>query len=347
MRGGWIVFCLALLGAGVWYGFGMNDLEATNTSPVRAPVPVSAWTVATADFQSRVAALGTVTALESITITASVAETVSELHFSDGQRVQQGDLLVTLQQDEERAALKEQQEFLAEQQREVARLENLVRQNQVAETELDQRRTQAAIARSRIARERAQIDDRTIRAPFSGVLGLRELSPGALVEPGQAITTLDDVSQVRLDFTVPARFLRFLQAGQTVEATTAAFIGVFSGDVIAVDSRVDPVNRSITARAVFDNVDGRLKPGMLMQVTVLGDRRDAMLIPEESLISRATDHYVWRLEGDTATRTFVEIGDRRPGWVEVTEGLEVGDLIVQDGVARLRGNSSLVTLVEG
>ncbi|MEM0953728.1 MAG: efflux RND transporter periplasmic adaptor subunit [Pseudomonadota bacterium] len=346
MRTVWMIAGAVSVAAGAWYGLGMRGSDTADSRVARAPVPVSQWQVNTADFQSRVEALGTLTALESITITANVSETVSELHFSDGQQVEKGDLLVTLQQDEERAALEEQQEYLAEQLREVARLENLVRQNQVAETELDQRRTLAAIAGSRIARERAQIDDRTIRAPFSGVLGLRELSPGALVEPGQAITTLDDVSRVRLDFTVPARFLRFLQTGQTIEATTAAFIGAFSGEVIAVDSRVDPVNRSITARALFDNADGRLKPGMLMQVVVLGERRQAMLIPEESLVSRATDHFVWRLSGDKAERTFVEIGGRRPGWVEITDGLAKGDMIVQDGVARLRGNSSLVTVVE-
>jgi membrane fusion protein (multidrug efflux system) len=173
------------------------------------------------------------------------------------------------------------------------------------------------------------------------------VSPGALVEPGQVITTLDDISRMRLDFTVPARFLRFLRVGQQIEASTNAYVQVFTGEVSAINSQVDPVNRSITARAVFDNPEGLLKPGMLMRVTVLGDRRTALLVPEESLVSRATDHYVWKLEGGTATRTFVEIGDRKPGWVEITSGLEVGDVIVRDGIARLRGNSSDVRVLEG
>ena len=224
----------------------------------------------------------------------------------------------------------------------------LARQNQVAQTELDQRRTMAAIARSRIEQQTAQIEDRTIIAPFSGVLGLREVSPGALVNPGDTITTLDDVSRMRLDFTVPARFLRFLQPGQQVEGTTAAYVQAFTGELAAVDSRVDPVNRSITARATFDNADGILKPGLLMQVTVLGDRRMALLIPEESLLSRASEHFVWQLdrENTSAQRVSVEIGDRRPGWVEVVEGLAPGDRIVRDGVGRLRGNSSLVRVLE-
>lgn len=342
-----VVFVLVALAAaaGAWFYLGTDPAGGT-ARPAREPVPVTAWTLAQEPFQSRVQALGTLRAWESVTITASVAETVAKLHFEDGETVAEGRLLVTLQQEQEQAALREQQEFLAEQEREVKRLENLVKSNQVAQTELDQRRTLAAIARSRIAQERAKIADRTITAPFAGVLGLRQVSPGALVEPGQVITTLDDMSRMRLDFTVPARFLRFLQTGQQLEASTTAYVQAFTGEVAAVDSRVDPVNRSITARAIFDNADGLLKPGMLMEVTVLGDQRMALLVPEESLVSRATDHYVWRLEGDTAGRVFVEIGDRRPGWVEVTSGLAVGDIIVRDGVSRLRGNSSAVQVVD-
>ncbi len=342
-----VLFVLVALAAGVggWYFYG-SETGGNGGRPPIGPVPVTAWMLESQPFQSRVEALGTLRAWESVTITASVSENVARLHFEDGQGVKEGELLVTLQQEEEQASLREQQEFLAEQEREVARLENLARRNQVAQTELDQRRTQAAIARSRIEQERAQIDDRTINAPFSGVLGLRQVSPGALVEPGQVITTLDDISRMRLDFTVPARFLRFLQPGQKIEASTAAYIEAFSGEVAAVDSRVDPVNRSITARAVFENANGLLKPGMLMQVTVLGDQRSALLVPEESLVSRSTDHYVWQIDGDTAKRVFVEIGDRRPGWVEVVDGLEVGDQVVRDGVARLRGNESVVSVLE-
>lgn len=345
MRAVLIVLVVLGVSAGVWFYLG-SDEQGGAAGPPRAPTPVTAWQVGEEPFQSRVEALGSLRAWESVTITSSVSETVTQLHFDDGEVVPEGRLLVTLQQEQEKAALREQQEFLAEQEREVKRLESLVKSNQVAETDLDQRRTLAAIARSRIAQEKAKIDDRTITAPFGGVLGLRQVSPGALVEPGQVITTLDDVSRMRLDFTVPARFLRFIQPGQQIEASTDSYVQAFTGEVSAVDSRVDPVNRSITARAVFDNPEGLLKPGMLMRVTVLGEQRMVLLVPEESLISRSTDHYVWRIEGETAQRVFVEIGDRRPGWVEVTAGLQAGDRVVRDGVARLRGNSSDVRVLE-
>ncbi len=342
-----VVVVLVALGVGIgaWYYMGAGG-TAESSRPATAAVPVTAWVLDEQPFQSRVEALGTLRAWESVTITASVSENVARLHFEDGQLVKTGDLLVTLQQEEEKASLREQQEVLDEQEREVARLENLARRNQVAQTELDQRRTQAAIARSRIEQEKAQIDDRTIKAPFNGVLGLRQVSPGALVAPGEVITTLDDISRMRLDFTVPARFLRFLEPGQQIEASTTAYPEAFTGKIAAVSSRVDPVNRSVTARAVFPNGNGLLKPGMLMQVTVLGDERNALLVPEESLVSRSTDHYVWQIDGDIAKRVFVEIGDRRPGWVEVLGGLQVGDQVVRDGVARLRGNETAVRVLE-
>jgi membrane fusion protein (multidrug efflux system) len=337
---------LILAAGGAAYYLQHNEKAAEREPSGPVAVPVTVWELQAQSFQSRVNALGTLRAWESVTITSSVAEIVQQVHFEDGEFVQQGKLLVNLQQDEELASLHQQEEVLAEQEREVARLEDLARSNQVAQTDLDQRRTLVAIARTRIEQEKARIEDRNISAPFAGVLGLRQVSPGALVAPGQTITTLDDVLRMRLDFTVPSRFLRFLQPGQVIEARTAAYVESFSGILTAVDSRVDPVNRSITARASFDNADGLLKPGLLMQVVILGDARQALLVPEESLVSRASEHFVWKLDGDQALRTRIDIGDRRPGWVETTSGLVVGDTVVRDGISRLRGNTGAIKRVD-
>jgi len=216
----------------------------------------------------------------------------------------------------------------------------------VAQTDLDKARTQEAITRHRIEEIQARIADRTIVAPFSGVLGLRLVSEGALVTPGQRLTTLDDISRMRLDFNVPATRLAFLRQGQSVEARTPSFEQDFQGLVSAVDSRVDPVARSVTARAVLENPQGRLRPGLLMEVTIKGDPRQALLVPEESLQSRSSAHYVWKIDGDSARRTQVELGGRIPGWVEVVSGLVPGERVVKDGVGRLSGEATAVTLVE-
>jgi membrane fusion protein (multidrug efflux system) len=346
MRTTLIILLLAgLAGLGWWLTRDTGGDTVAQRGPSAATV--TTWVARPQPFQSRVNALGTLRAWESVVITSSVSETVVALHFEDGESVSRGKLLVTLKQDEEQASLREQQEFLREQEREVARLENLARSNQVAQTELDQRRTLAAIARNRIEQEKARIEDRNITAPFAGVLGLRQVSPGALVAPGEAITTLDDVSRMRLDFTVTARFLSFLKTGQEIEATTPAWVESFGGEITALDSRVDPINRSITARATFENPQGHLKPGMLMTVVILGDSREALLIPEESLVSRASEHFLWRISENQADRVQVQIGDRRPGWVEITGGLAEGDRVVRDGVSRLRGNSAAIQVAGG
>lgn len=336
---------IAGVGLAWWLALPGQQSEVTGKAQ-RPPVPVTVWTVQTRSFRDRVAALGTLRAWESVMITASVTETIDSLHFADGQRVSRGDLLARLQQDEESAALREQQEVLAEQEREVARLKDLASRNQVAQTEVDQRRTLAAIARSKIAQMNARIADRTITAPFDGVLGLRQVSAGALINPGQGIVTLDDLSKMRLDFTVPSRSLAFVRIGQAVTATTAAYSDTFEGQVSAIDSRVDPDNRSLTARARFDNADGRLRPGLLMSLVLEGPERQALVIPEQALVSRASDHFVWRLQGDVASRVSVQLGSRVPGWVEVTAGLEAGQQIVHQGVARLRGEEAAVQRIK-
>lgn len=312
----------------------------------RPPVPVTVVAVEEQAFSDRVSALGTLLAWESVDITASVSQIITDIRFEDGQQVAAGDVLALLKQDEEQATLRELQESLKDASREVRRLENLARQNQVAQTELDRARTQAEITRHRIEQVRARIEDRTIVAPFPGVLGLREVSEGALVTPGQRLTTLDDISRMRLEFSLPATRLGFLAVGREVTARTPAFDRAFDGVVSAIDSRIDPVARAVTARAVMENPDNLLRPGLLMEVELRGIERRALLVPEESLQSRTTEHFVWQLRGESAQRVPVTIGSRIPGWVEVTGGLQAGDRVVQDGVGSLSGEVAAVVVVE-
>jgi membrane fusion protein (multidrug efflux system) len=256
------IFLMLILVTALGVGYYLSQQETAPVNDERAPppAPVTVWELQPEKFQSQVNALGTLQAWESVIITASVSEVVDKLYFDGGETVDKGTLLVNLQQDEERAGLRQQQEVLKEHEREVTRLENSG--TSLIQTDLDRRRTLAAIARNGIDQEKARLADRNITAPFAGVLGLRQVSRGALVAPGQVITTLDDVSRMRLDFTVPAKFLRTLEPGQVIEAKSAAYVEAFTGVLAAVDSRVDPVNRSITARASFDNAEGLLKPGL-------------------------------------------------------------------------------------
>jgi membrane fusion protein (multidrug efflux system) len=308
--------------------------------------PITLWEVSSGELVDEISALGSLRAWESVVITASVSERVEAVHFEDGDTVAEGAPLITLRQNAEQAALREQEEILKEADREVKRLRDLAKRNQVAQTDLDSMRTRAAIARHKLDELQAGIADRTIVAPFAGVLGLRIVSPGALVSPGQTITTLDDVRRLRLDFSVPATMLGALQVGQQIRARTPAFDQEFPGNITAIDGRVDPLTRSITTRAALDNPDGLLKPGMLIEVTLLTQTRQVLLLPEESLISQSARHFVWIVEGGLARRTDIVIGARRPGWVEVISGVSAGAHIVRDGVGNLRGTEAAVRIVE-
>ncbi len=343
-----VVVLLAILGLGgvlAWQLAGREEAAAPRARPL---VPVTSYTVVPQPFNDEVQALGTLRAWESVDITASVSQIIESLGFDDGQQVEQGAELALLRQDAEQASRRELQATLADAERELRRLEDLARQNQVAQTELDRARTLVSVTRHRIEEVESRIADRTIVAPFAGTLGLRLVSEGALVTAGQRLTTLDDLSRMRLDFTVPERNLGFLQVGQKVAARTPAFTGAYSGTVTALDSRVDPVARSITVRAELVNPEQRLRPGMLMEVVISGPEREVLLVPEESMQSRSTEHFVWLLDAAAgqAVRSEVSIGGRRPGWVEIVGGLEAGDQVVRDGVGRLSGVSAGVRLVE-
>jgi membrane fusion protein (multidrug efflux system) len=339
------VALVVLVAVAAFYFLSRSD-EPGARSGGRPPAPVTAYTISTRAFNDRISALGTLRAWESVDITSSQSQLVTEIRFDDGQRVKQGDILAQLKQDSERATLRELQARLADAEREVRRLKNLATRNQVAQNELDAALTQVEVVANQIDEIQARIADLTIRAPFDGVLGLREVSPGAYVESGQRLTTLDDISRMRLQFTVPARSLGFLDPGQTITARTPAFARAFEGRLTAIDSRVDPVARAVTARAVIENEDRLLRPGLLMEVEVIGPEREAMMVPEESLQSRAARHFVWKLEGEEAVRTEVKIGGRIPGWVELRSGVSVGDRIVRDGIVRLNGDRASVREVE-
>lgn len=340
-----LLFALGVVGLVAWQLAGPGEEKPGTLA--RPPVPVTLFTVSTQSFNDEVQALGTLQAWESVVIAASISQIITSLEFDSGDKVARGERLALLRQDAEQAILRELQATLADAERELRRLENLARQDQVAQNELDAGRTLVEVSRYRIEQVQARIADRTVRAPFAGTLGLRRVSEGALVAAGQPLTTLDDLSRMRLDFTVPESRLSFISPGQNVSARTPAFSREFTGTVTALDARVDPVARAITARAELNNPGEQLRPGMLMEVVISGPRRQTLLVPEESLQSRSTAHFVWLVDAARAEarRVEVTIGGRRPGWVEIVDGLEDGVQIVRDGVGRLSGESMQIAPV--
>ena len=302
--------------------------------------PVAAHVVETAEFTDIVEALGTARANESVTITAKVSDVIARLEFDSGQRVEAGDILVELADAEEAAGLVEARATERETRRDVARIRDLTQRGVAPRSRLDEAIAAAERAAARVEAIEARVADRIIRAPFSGVIGLRNVSVGELVRPGDVIAQLDDASVIKLDFTVPERFLSVLEPGQEVAARSSAFPDtVFVGEVDQIDSRVDPATRAVTVRALIDNADGRLRPGMLLTVELRRDRRERPSVPGGAIVRLDEQAFVFRVEdgerGAQAVRTPVELGRRTEGLVEVLSGVEPGERIVAEGVHRL------------
>lgn len=317
---------------------GDRDKWGDNETPLVIAKPAEIKTIV-----DQVESIGTAEANESVALTAKVTETVSKVHFEDGDLVEEGDILLELTDSEERALLAEAQTSFDEATRQYNRIRNLIDQNLASEQQLDEAKARVETAESRLDATIARLDDRLIRAPFSGVLGFRNVSIGTLVTQNTVVTTLDDISTIKLDFSVPERFLSTLKPGQEVVAKSAAWPDKsFRGTVRTIGSRIDRVTRSISVRAHIDNEDLLLRPGMLLTVRLVQNREDALVVPEESIIPVQNKHYVYRVNtNNIVERVEVEIGRQRPGIVEIVAGLEEGERVITEGTIKVSPGSKV------
>ena len=317
--------------------FAAATLLGTTSQAADAPAPgVIVAPVRLVEFSDRIEALGTLAANESVELTATVTETISAIHFDDGDRVEKDQVLVEMTSREEHAQLEEASATVNEAYRQYQRIKPLANEGTAAKSLLDERKREWETARARLAGIESLLADRLIKAPFEGVVGLRDLSVGALVQPGDLITTLDDDRVMKLEFPVSAAYLEALRPGLEVLANSRAFSDRrFSGSIKAVDSRIDPVTRSIRVRALLPNPERLLKPGMLMHVELQENPREALVVPEEALQPLGEQQFVFIVDADdTVEKREVTIGARRPGRVEVLEGLTGDDRVITHGHAR-------------
>ncbi|MBK6333262.1 MAG: efflux RND transporter periplasmic adaptor subunit [Thermomonas sp.] len=307
------------------------------------PVPVVVETVAAQEWTDALRALGTVHAREAVTITAKVSETVQQVHFESGQEVARGAPLVTLSGQQQQAALASAEAALGEAEQLFLRQQQLVEQQLIARAALDAQRATRDAARAQVAQVRANLSDRVIRAPFAGVLGIRQVSPGALVTPGTPIATLDDVSRVFVDFPVPETELADVGPGQALVGRVATYgERSFDGTVATVSSRLDSASRAATVRGDFPNADGALKPGMLVEVSLSRGTRQALVVPEIAVQQIGSETFVWRVKSDdTVEKANVEVGGRVPGKVMLKAGVEAGQRIVTAGMGKLQAGATV------
>lgn len=323
-------------------------------APVFAPTPAAAQgrgaagptgviveAIVRGPFVDRVEALGTLRPNDAVDITANVTERIAAAHFDDGDWVEAGQVLVELEAAEERAAVLGARSALREAEAQFERAKALEGRGASTGRELDERRLQVETARALLSAAESRLADRIVTAPFAGRIGLRNVSVGAIVESAEPIASLFDDRVMKLDFPVPSTFLQTLKPGLRIRATAKAFEGEqFDGVVASLDNRIDPVTRSIMVRARLPNPDSRLRAGLLMSVELFKAEREAVIAPEEALIPDGGRQSVLVAvetgDGLVAERRIVRIGGRRPGEVEILEGLSPGELVITHGTLKVR-----------
>jgi membrane fusion protein (multidrug efflux system) len=287
-------------------------------------------------FPLTIEALGTARANESVEIRPLVSQRIVAIRFEDGERIEAGRILVELQNAEARADVASAKATLSESENQLRRAQQLFKTKAVSESQLDQRLTRRDADRAVLDAARSRLADTTVRAPFAGLAGLRNVSLGSYVTPETVITTLDDTEIIKLDFSVPETLLSRIESGVPVIARSAAWPdAVFEGQITSMDSRVDPVSRTLTVRALLDNEDGRLRPGMFLTVSVLRDDIVALVIPETAIVPERSSQFVLVVGEDSLIeRRQVRTGRRRPGFVEITHGLAAGEVVVVEGTQK-------------
>ena len=309
-------------------------------------VDVIVTTATQQSIHSRHEALATVQAAESVRITSPVDDTVARIAFEEGQQVEAGQVLVELTQAQEQAALQSAQARLAEARSALRRVEELQGQGLASEAKLDQARAAELAAAAAVQAAKAALDDRSIRAPFAGVLGLREISPGAYLRAGDVITTLQDLSRLKLEFTLPEAWLDALGPGLQITATRPGGGPARPARLQAKARHLDPATRSLRLRAVLEGADDAPLPGSLMLVTLKSRPRQALMLPEAALIPNENRQAVYRIKDKQAELQSVTIGVRREGAVEITGGLDAGDTVVVHGGNKLRPGGTVRILAE-
>lgn len=292
-----------------------------------------------------VKSVGNLQALNAVELTAEVSGRVVAVNLPTGVRVERGTLLLKLDDRQARAELQVIESQLADARRQFDRAQRLSSNNSVSQAEVDALRTAVRVAEAQREAAQVQLDNHRIEAPFAGVVGLSDVEVGSYVNAGTMVTTLDATERMELNFSVPERYLGQVGLGQAVVGQSPAYPETrFTGELVQLGTRINEFSRALPVRALIDNPDGRLRPGQFMTATLTLQERQALLIPEQAVMIRGDEQYVFVAEDGVARRTSVRLGARIPGWVEVAEGLGLEDAVIVTGQDRISNGDRIRVL---
>lgn len=308
----------------------------------KSPESVAVMTVFESDIKTKLESIGTAVSNESVDIKSTVTELVESIHFSDCEHVKKGQLLVQLKLDKKNAEKKQIDALLQEQERELKRLEQLKTKKLIQTRDYDTQYSSWLKAKAQSEQIEAEIKECSIVAPFDGFLGIRQVSVGALVTSGTVIATLDDISKLKVDFTVPEKYNLLLTPKAKITATSVAVPDTkISGEILAIVPRVSQQSRSVSVRGILDNANFVLRPGMMLKISIQLENRVGIKIPEKAVSSIGEKHFVYVIKDGKSILQYVTIGKSSNGFIEITKGLNVDDKIITDGVEKAHDKSAV------
>jgi membrane fusion protein (multidrug efflux system) len=333
---------------------GQASTPASQASGPNRPPAVEVARVEVTRLTDDAQAVGSLRSRQSVVLRPEVSGRVSQLNFRDGERVRRGQLLVQLDDQLPLAQLQQAQAELSIAQANHKRNQELVAQGFISQRSVDESAANLQVSQAKLALARATAARLRIVAPFDGIAGIRNISVGDYLKDGADIVNIEDMDAIFVDFRLPERFQTKIQRGQTAYVDLDALPGrKYAAVVQAIDPLVDANGRSVGIRACIDNRHLQLRPGMFARITaVFGERDSARVIPEEAIVPQAGKQFVIRLvdgpDQDTriAQRVEVKVGIRRPGRVEILEGLQPGDLVVTAGQQRVQKDGMPVRIVD-
>lgn len=339
-----MVVAAALLGAG-GYGLWRFREGVTRTAaggaagqPAAMAIPVEASPVRVGPIAEEITAVGSLRSNETVMIRPEIAGRVARIAFEEGRPVKAGEVLVMLDDSVPRAELADAQAKETLARANAARAEELYGRGAGSARARDEAHATLLTARAAVELMRARLEKHALLAPFDGIAGLRQVSPGGYVAEGAAIVNVESIDPIKVDFRVPELYLRALRPGQTLRVRVDAWPGEdFTGEVYAIDPAVDTAGRAIAIRARMPNPDGRLRPGLFARVTLaLRSADTAILVPENAIVPVAQGAIVMKIVDGRAQPQPVRLGIRRGAEVQVTEGLAAGDVVVTAGHMKLQ-----------
>jgi membrane fusion protein (multidrug efflux system) len=346
-------------GFGYWYGGARMAGPALDAAPAPSapkqgakggagkggggPVPVDLTKVTTAALPYTITAVGSLRSDESVTLRPEVAGRIVEILFEEGQRVSKGQTLVRLDPAVNNAEVQQTRANLALAKSKYDRATDLSSRNFISGQAKDESKNSYEVAQAAAALAQARLAKTEIKAPFSGIIGLRVVSIGDYVKEGSDLVNLEAIDPIKVDFRVPETFLKDVKVGQTVNVVLDALPGkTYNGRVIALNPLLDAAGRALVIRAQVRNQDTTLRPGMFARVSLItNNRQNALVLPEEALVPQGSENYVFRVVDGKAERVRVETGQRREGKVEILSGVENDNVIVLAGHSRLRDGSQV------